>query len=67
MAPATVNATDVAHQLGFDPNIGFVTVERGRIGFSSGKPEEIRVLAARATAAGYRLTAALRRAAQEVR
>ena len=67
MAPGIINATEVASQLGFDPEIGFVTVERGRIGFSIGKPQEIRALAARATAAGYKLTAALRRAAQEVR
>lgn len=67
MAPAIINATKVATQLGFDPQIGFVTVERGRVGFSTGKPEEIRALAARATAAGYKLTAALRLAAQEAR
>ena len=67
MAPGIINATEVASQLGLDPEIGFVTVERGRIGFSIGKPQEIRALAARATAAGYKLTAALRRAAQEVR
>lgn len=64
---ARLTATQAANQLGFDPEIGFVTVERGRIGFSAGKSEEIRMLAARATAAGYKLTAALRRAAQGVR
>jgi hypothetical protein len=67
LGQAIINAAKVATQLGFDPQIGFVTVERGRIGFSIGKPEEIRALAARATAAGYKITAALRLAAKEVR
>jgi len=53
--------------LGYDAAIGFVTLERGRVGFSFGKPGEIRALARRATEAGYALTAGLRRALRGVR
>ena len=56
----------ICDRLGYDPNTGFVTLERGRIGFSFGKPGEIRALARLATEAGYALTAGLRRAAKEV-
>lgn len=57
----------ICDRLGYDAAIGFVTIERGRVGFSFGKPGEIRALAHRATEAGYALTAGLRRAALEVR
>ena len=57
----------ICDRLGYDAAVGFVTIERGRVGFSSGKPGEIRALARLATEAGYALTAGLRRAVREGR
>lgn len=57
----------VCDTLGYAAEVGFVTVERGRVGFSAGRPEEIRTLARRAREAGYRITAALASVAKEVR
>lgn len=57
----------VCDALGYAAEVGFVTVERGRVGFSSGRPEEIRTLARRAREAGYRITGTLAGAAKEVR
>ena len=58
-----VEAVAVASELGFDPSSNFVTVnDRGEVGFTAGKPNEIETLAFRAVRAGYRITTGLKKA-----
>lgn len=52
----------VAEALGFDPSVGFVTLVQSRpvsVGFSAGKPEEIRLLKSRCESKGVPMSAAL--------
>ena len=55
----------IAEKLGFNPNVNFVTYSAGRVGFSAGKPEEVRALLAAVKAAGMRPTRGLRAAAEK--
>lgn len=59
-----MNYDDICKKLGMDPSIRFVHITtRGTIGFTAGKPEEIRLLLQRVQAAGLKPSAALIRAA----
>lgn len=51
----------ICTELGFRSEIHFVTIERGRIGFTCGKPQELRALAYAARQAGYAITKNLAR------
>jgi hypothetical protein len=54
---------EVCEDLGIRPEVHFVRLlPGGAIGYSAGKPEEVRDLARRADAKGYRLSADLRAA-----
>lgn len=50
-------------QLGFDAAMKFVEIKRGKIGFTCGKPEEIRALRRAAIDAGFAITKGLKEAA----
>jgi hypothetical protein len=53
--------------LGFQPEIHFVTIERGgAIGFSAGKPEEIQSLARAVQKYGFKMSKGLRNALDRV-
>jgi hypothetical protein len=53
----------IASALGFDPEMGFVTLSQsGCVGFTCGKPEEIRELRSAAKIAGYKITRSLKNA-----
>ena len=61
--PKLTKTDDVARQLGFAPAANFVTLNRGTVGFTSGKPQEVEELAFRAIRAGYAISKGLARAA----
>jgi hypothetical protein len=50
----------VCEKLGIDSTIHFVTWERGRVGFTCGKPEEIRYLQRRCKQFGFKMTKSLK-------
>ena len=57
-----MNYTQTCNLLGFDAAAKFVKITRsGAIDFTTGKPEEIRALAAAATRNGFKLSAKFKR------
>ena len=61
MTKLSARYIQVCRDLGFIPEVEFVKIHPGgAIGFTAGKPDEIRALAAAATAHGYKLSKGLR-------
>lgn len=55
-----VDYATLCHELGFDPDAGFVEVRRGMIGWSIGKDHEIIALKRACRDHGYKASKALR-------
>ena len=59
-----MKTNEIAKRLGYRPEVGFVQATKtGTVGFSCGKPEEVRELLRRVRAAGLRPSRNLIRAA----
>jgi hypothetical protein len=54
----------ICHALGFDPASEFVAVRNGRIGFTAGKPEEVKTLLHNVKCCGFVPTPGLVRAVE---
>lgn len=69
MAAKRVKAADyekICRELGFLPEVNFIEIKNGYIGFTCGKPHEIKALYKAVTEAGYAPSKGLRETAKNL-